>query len=239
MKVLFAEDERALSHALTTILERNSYEVEAVYDGATALDCLLGNEYDVAVLDIMMPSMNGIEVLKFARAQGVRVPVIMLTAKGTVEDKVEGLDAGANDYLVKPFSAKELMARLRALTRPINAFDATPLSVGNASLNRTTCTLSGPQGEAHLPNREYQLMELFMEHPGEIISMARLLDCVWGSDAPDDANAAWVYISYLRKKLGQVDVNVRIKTSRNQGYSLVCDEDASDALGATGEGGVR
>lgn len=239
MKVLFAEDERALSHALTTILERNSYEVEAVYDGATALDCLLGNEYDVAVLDIMMPGMNGIEVLKFARAQGVRVPVIMLTAKGTVEDKVEGLDAGANDYLVKPFSAKELMARLRALTRPINAFDATPLSVGNASLNRTTCTLSGPRGKAHLPNREYQLMELFMEHPGEIISMARLLDCVWGSDAPDDANAAWVYISYLRKKLGQVGVNVRIKTSRNQGYSLVCDEDASDVLGATGEGGVR
>ena len=239
MKVLFAEDERALSHALTTILERNSYEVEAVYDGATALDCLLGNEYDVAVLDIMMPGMNGIEALKFARAQGVRVLVIMLTAKGTVEDKVEGLDAGANDYLVKPFSAKELMARLRALTRPINAFDATPLSVGNASLNRTTCTLSGPQGEAHLPNREYQLMELFMEHPGEIISMARLLDCVWGSDAPDDANAAWVYISYLRKKLGQVGVNVRIKTSRNQGYSLVCDEDASDVLGATGEGGVR
>lgn len=239
MKVLFAEDERALSHALTTILERNSYEVEAVYDGATALDCLLGNEYDVAVLDIMMLGMNGIEALKFARAQGVRVPVIMLTAKGTVEDKVEGLDAGANDYLVKPFSAKELMARLRALTRPINAFDATPLSVGNASLNRTTCTLSGPQGEAHLPNREYQLMELFMEHPGEIISMARLLDCVWGSDAPDDANAAWVYISYLRKKLGQVGVNVRIKTSRNQGYSLVCDEDASDVLGATGEGGVR
>ena len=239
MKVLFAEDERALSHALTTILERNSYEVEAVYDGATALDCLLGNEYDVAVLDIMMPGMNGIEALKFARAQGVRVPVIMLTAKGTVEDKVEGLDAGANDYLVKPFSAKELMARLRALTRPINAFDATPLSVGNASLNRTTCTLSGPQGEAHLPNREYQLMELFTEHPGEIISMARLLDCVWGSDAPDDANAAWVYISYLRKKLGQVGVNVRIKTSRNQGYSLVCDEDASDVLGATGEGGVR
>ena len=239
MKVLFAEDERALSHALTTILERNSYEVEAVYDGATALDCLLGNEYDVAVLDIMMPGMNGIEALKFARAQGVRVPVIMLTAKGTVEDKVEGLDAGANDYLVKPFSAKELMARLRALTRPINAFDATPLSVGNASLNRTTCTLSGPQGEAHLPNREYQLMELSMEHPGEIISMARLLDCVWGSDAPDDANAAWVYISYLRKKLGQVGVNVRIKTSRNQGYSLVCDEDASDVLGATGEGGVR
>ena len=239
MKVLFAEDERALSHALTTILERNSYEVEAVYDGATALDCLLGNEYDVAVLDIMMPGMNGIEALKFARAQGVRVPVIMLTAKGTVEDKVEGLDAGANDYLVKPFSAKELMARLRALTRPINAFDATPLSVGNASLNRTTCTLSGPQGEAHLPNREYQLMELFMEHPGEINSMARLLDCVWGSDAPDDANAAWVYISYLRKKLGQVGVNARIKTSRNQGYSLVCDEDASDVLGATGEGGVR
>ena len=239
MKVLFAEDERALSHALTTILERNSYEVEAVYDGSSALDCLLGNEYDVAVLDIMMPGMNGLEVLRFARAQGVRVPVIMLTAKGTVEDKVEGLDAGANDYLVKPFSAKELMARLRALTRPANAFDATPLSVGNISLNRTTCTLSGPAGEEHLPNREYQLMELFMEHPGEMLSMGRLLDCVWGSDAPDDSNVAWVYISYLRKKLGQVGADVRIKTSRNQGYSLVCDESAFAVPGANDEGGAR
>lgn len=232
MRVLFAEDERALSHALTTILEHNSYEVEVVYDGASALDCLLENEYDVAVLDIMMPNMSGLEVLRFARAQGIRTPVIMLTAKGTIDDKVEGLDAGANDYLVKPFSAKELMARLRALTRPSNAFDATPLSVGNVSLNRSTCALSGPAGEEHLPNREYQLMELFMEHPGEILSMGRLLDCVWGADAPDDANVAWVYISYLRKKLGQVGADVRIKTSRNQGYSLVC-EPASDA---TGEG---
>lgn len=234
MRVLFAEDERALSHALTTILEHNSYEVEAVYDGSSALDCLLGNEYDVAVLDIMMPNMNGLEVLRFARAQGVCTPVIMLTAKGTIDDKVEGLDAGANDYLVKPFSAKELMARLRALTCPANAFDATPLSVGNVSLNRSTCSLSGPAGEEHLPNREYQLMELFMEHPGEIVSMGRLLDCVWGADAPDDANVAWVYISYLRKKLGQVGADVRIKTSRNQGYSLVCDGPTSDAIGEGG-----
>ena len=234
MRVLFAEDERALSHALTTILERNSYEVEAVYDGSSALDCLLGNEYDVAVLDIMMPNMNGLEVLRFARAQGVRTPVIMLTAKGTIDDRVEGLDAGANDYLVKPFSAKELMARLRALTRPANAFDVTPLSVGNVMLNRSTCTLSGPTGEEHLPNREYQLMELFMEHPGELLSMGRLLDCVWGTDAPEDANVAWVYISYLRKKLGQVGADVRIRTSRNQGYSLVCDESVSDTLGEGG-----
>ena len=234
MRVLFAEDERALSHALTTILERNSYEVEAVYDGSSALDCLLGNEYDVAVLDIMMPNMNGLEVLRFARAQGVRTPVIMLTAKGTIDDRVEGLDAGANDYLVKPFSAKELMARLRALTRPANAFDVTPLSVGNVMLNRSTCTLSGPTGAEHLPNREYQLMELFMEHPGELLSMGRLLDCVWGTDAPEDANVAWVYISYLRKKLGQVGADVRIKTSRNQGYSLVCDESVSDTLGEGG-----
>ena len=217
MRVLFAEDERALSHALTTILERNSYEVEAVYDGSSALDCLLGNEYDVAVLDIMMPNMNGLEVLRFARAQGVRTPVIMLTAKGTIDDR-----------------AKELMARLRALTRPANVFDVTPLSVGNVMLNRSTCTLSGPTGEEHLPNREYQLMELFMEHPGELLSMGRLLDCVWGTDAPEDANVAWVYISYLRKKLGQVGADVRIKTSRNQGYSLVCDESVSDTLGEGG-----
>lgn len=224
MKVLFAEDERALSHALATILERNSYQVDAVYDGAAALDCLLANQYDVAVLDIMMPQMDGLEVLRHARAQGVRTPVIMLTAKGTVEDKVEGLDAGANDYLVKPFSAKELMARLRALTRSASAFDATPLSVGNITLSRTACTLSGPQGTEHLPNREYQLMELFMERPGELLSMGRLSECLWGSDAPDDSNAAWVYLSNLRKKLGAVGANARIKTSRNQGYSLVCDE---------------
>lgn len=230
MKVLFAEDERALSHALTTILERCSYEVDAVFDGASALDCLLGGEYDVAVLDIMMPKMDGLEVVRTARAQGVRTPVIMLTAKGTVDDKVEGLDAGANDYLVKPFSAKELMARLRALTRPANAFDTTPLSVGNVKLDRATCTLSGPAGSEHLPNREYHLMELFMEHPGELLSMGRLLECVWGSDAPDDSNVAWVYISYLRKKLGSVGANARIKTSRNQGYSLVCDARCADLV---------
>lgn len=219
MKVLFAEDERVLSHALATILERNSYEVDAVYDGAAALDCLLAGQYDVAVLDIMMPQM-----LRCARAQGVRTPVIMLTAKGTVEDKVEGLDAGANDYLVKPFSAKELMARLRALTRSASAFDATPLCMGNVTLSRVACTVSGPGGTEHLPNREYQLLELFMEHAGELLSMGRLAECLWGSSAPDDSNAAWVYISNLRKKLGAVGANVRIKTSRNQGYSLVCEE---------------
>ena len=238
MKVLFAEDERALSHALTTILEHNSYEVDAVYDGSAALDRLLEGGYDVAVLDIMMPQIDGLEVLRCARAQGVRTPVIMLTAKGTVEDKVEGLDAGANDYLVKPFSAKELMARLRALTRSANAFDATPLQCGNALLDRATCMLSGPNGSEHLPNREFQLMELFMERPEEMISMGTLLDCVWGSDAPDDSNVAWVYISYLRKKLNSVGANVRIKTSRNQGYSLVCDSE-TEVLGAAAKEGER
>ena len=220
MRLLLAEDEPGLSRALTAILEHSDYEVDAVLDGITALDNLLAEDYDAAILDIMMPGMDGIEVLKRTRAAGKRLPIIMLTAKSEVADKVEGLDAGANDYLTKPFAAKELLARIRAMTRASTAIDATTLSVGNIKLDTASCTLSGPAGQEHLANREFQLMEFFMRNVGNRMPTERLMLDVWGDDAPEGANVVWVYISYLRKKLAKVGADVAIKASRNQGYSL-------------------
>ncbi len=210
MKLMLAEDEPGLSRALTAILQHSDYEVDTALDGLTALEYLLANDYDAAILDIMMPGMDGIEVLKRTRAAGKRLPIIMLTAKSEVSDKVEGLDAGANDYLTKPFAAKELLARIRATT----------LSVGNVRLDTASCTLVGPLGEEHLANREFQLMELFMRNAGTRMPTERLMLEVWGEDAPEGANVVWVYISYLRKKLTALGANVAIRASRNQGYSL-------------------
>ena len=167
-----------------------------------------------------MPGMDGIEVLKHTREAGKRLPIIMLTAKSEVSDKVEGLDAGANDYLTKPFAAKELLARIRAMTRAATAIDATTLSVGNVRLDTAACTLIGPLGEEHLANREFQLMELFMRNAGTRMPTERLMLDVWGEDAPEGANVVWVYISYLRKKLTALGADVAIRASRNQGYSL-------------------
>ena len=228
MKLLLAEDEPGLSRALTAILQHSDYEVDAVLDGLTAADHLLTQDYDAAILDIMMPGLDGIEVLKRTRAAGKRLPIIMLTAKSEVADKVEGLDAGANDYLTKPFAAKELLARIRAMTRAATAIDSTTLAVGNVKLDTAACTLTGPAGQEHLANREFQLMELFMKNEGSRIPTERLMLDVWGADAPEGANVVWVYISYLRKKLTAVGANVRIKASRNQGYSLEVEESAED-----------
>lgn len=216
MKLMLAEDEPALSRALTAILQHSDYEVDTALDGLTALEYLLANDYDAAILDIMMPGMDGIEVLKRTREAGKRLPIIMLTAKSEVSDKVEGLDAGANDYLTKPFAAKELLARIRAMTRAATAIDATTLSVGNVRLDTASCTLAGPLGEEHLANRE----ELFMRNAGTRMPTERLMLEVWGEDAPEGANVVWVYISYLRKKLTALGANVAIRASRNQGYSL-------------------
>ena len=220
MRLLLAEDELELSRALTAILRHSGYEVDAVH-GLTALDHLRHQAFDAAILDIMMPGMDGIEVLRQARQSGIRLPIIMLTAKSEVADKVEGLDAGANDYLTKPFAAKELLARIRAMTRSATAIDATTLSVGNVRLDCASCTLAG---EEHLANREFQLMEYFMAHPGLVTPTERLLSQVWGDDALETSNVVWVYISYLRKKLSAVGANVCIRAARNQGYSLECVE---------------
>ena len=218
MRVLFAEDERALSHVLTTILERNSYEVEAVYDGSSALDCLLGNEYDVAVLDIMMPNMNGLEVLRFARAQGVRTPVIMLTAKGTIDDRVEGLDAGANDYLVKPFAFDEFSARVRALLRRGSDTKSTVLSLADLTLNTTNRKIVRGERNITLTSTEYALLEYLLRNQRHVLTRSQIADHVWNYDFEYDSNVVDVYIRYLRNKIDR-DFPVKlIHTVRGTGY---------------------
>ena len=219
MKLLFAEDERSLSRAITHILEKNCYSVDAVYDGQAALDYLENGDYDGVILDIMMPKVDGISVLRTIRARGNSVPVLMLTAKSEIDDRVLGLDTGANDYLTKPFDTKELLARIRAMTRGNRAVDAT-LNYGNITLNRTNFELSSPTGSFRLANKEYQMMELLMANAGQLISSDQFLEKIWGLDSNVESSVVWVYISYLRKKLTALNANVSIRAVRNAGYVL-------------------
>ena len=219
MKLLFAEDERSLSRAITHILEKNCYSVDAVYDGQAALEYLENGDYDGIILDIMMPKVDGITVLSELRSKGNHVPVLMLTAKAEIDDKVLGLDTGANDYLTKPFDTKELLARIRAMTRGNRAVDAT-LNYGNITLNRTNFELSSPTGSFRLANKEYQMMELLMANAGQLISSDQFLEKIWGLDSDVESSVVWVYISYLRKKLSALNANVSIRAVRNAGYVL-------------------
>lgn len=219
MKLLFAEDERSLSRAITHILEKNCYSVDAVYDGQTALDYLENGDYDGIILDIMMPKVDGITVLRELRSKGNHVPVLMLTAKAEIDDKVLGLDTGANDYLTKPFDTKELLARIRAMTRGNRAVDAT-VNFGNLTLNRGSFELSSPTGSFRLANKEYQMMELLMANAKQLISSDQFLEKIWGLDSNVESSVVWVYISYLRKKLTALNANVSIRAVRNAGYVL-------------------
>ena len=219
MKLLFAEDERSLSRAITHILEKNCYSVDAVYDGQAALEYLENGDYDGIILDIMMPKVDGITVLRELRSKGNHVPVLMLTAKAEIDDKVLGLDTGANDYLTKPFDTKELLARIRAMTRGNRAVDAT-VNFGNLTLNRTNFELSSPTGSFRLANKEYQMMELLMANAGQLISSDQFLEKIWGLDSNVESSVVWVYISYLRKKLTALNAKVSIRAVRNAGYVL-------------------
>lgn len=219
MRLLLAEDERSLAKALVRILEKNNYSAEAVYNGEDALKYLETGNYDAAILDVMMPKMDGITVLKYIRAQGIMIPVLLLTAKAEVDDKVLGLDSGANDYLTKPFDTKELLARIRAMTRNNPCTDSN-LTVGNICLNRATFELSSPTGNFRLANKEFQMMEILMSNPHHLISSERIMEKIWGYDSNAEINVVWVYISYLRKKLEALHANIQIKASRNAGYSL-------------------
>ena len=219
MKLLFAEDERSLSRAITHILEKNCYSVDAVYDGQAALEYLENGDYDGIILDIMMPKVDGITVLRELRSKGNHVPVLMLTAKAEIDDKVLGLDTGANDYLTKPFDTKELLARIRAMTRGNRAVDAT-LNYGNITLNRTNFELSSPTGSFRLANKEYQMMELLMANARGLISSDQFLEKIWGLNSDVESSVVWVYISYLRKKLTALNANVSIRAVRNAGYVL-------------------
>ena len=220
MRLLLAEDERALSKALVTILERNNYSVDAVYDGQEALEYLETGNYDAVIMDIMMPKVDGITALKMLRSRGDLIPVLMLTAKSEIEDKVTGLDAGANDYLTKPFSSRELMARIRAVTRVQAAQTSSILKMGNVTLDRSNFELSTPSGSFRLANKEFQVLELLMNNPKILISSERFMEKIWGYDSESEINVVWVYISYLRKKLIALDADIKIKAARNAGYSL-------------------
>ena len=220
MRILLAEDEMALSKALVTILERNNYSVDPVYDGQAALAYAESGNYDGMALDIMMPKMDGITVLTKLRNQGNRVPILLLTARSEIDDKVQGLDAGANDYLTKPFHVQELLARIRAMTRLQHAQTNTRLQVGNVTLDRATFELSTPTGSFRLANKEFQMLELLMSNPRSLISTERFMEKIWGYDSQAEVNVVWVYISYLRKKLSALQANVQIKATRNAGYSL-------------------
>ena len=220
MRLIFAEDEKSLSRAITAILKKNHYEVDAVYDGEEALAYLECGTYDGAILDIMMPKKDGLTVLKEIRRQGINTPVLMLTAKAEIDDRVLGLDSGANDYLTKPFAAPELLARIRAMTRTQMTQNTSSLSFGNLSLNQTSFELSSPSGSYQLTNKEFQLLELLMANPGQVISSDRLFEKIWGYESDADPSVIWVYISYLRKKLTALNASVRIRAIRNAGYRL-------------------
>ena len=220
MRILLAEDERSLSRAIMALLERNHYSADAVYDGEEALAYLECGNYDALILDLMMPKLDGLSVLRRLREGGNRIPVLILTAKSEVDDKVLGLDTGANDYLTKPFSTPELMARIRAMTRSQTTQATSRLTFGTITLDQTTFELSSPSSSVRLTNKEFQMMELLMRNPRQRISSERFLERIWGYDSDVELNVVWVYLSYLRKKLAALQANVQIKAFRNAGYAL-------------------
>lgn len=221
MRLLLAEDEKELSAILVTMLKKNNYSVDAVYNGQDAVDYLDTELYDAAILDIMMPVKDGLTALREIRAKGNNVPVLLLTAKSQLDDRVDGLDAGADDYLPKPFEMKELLARLRAITRRTNTQQKTSvLTYKNVSLDCTTYELSTPDGSVKLANKDFQMMEMFMANPSQVISSERFMDKIWGYDSEASINVVWVYISSLRKKLASLNADMKIKAKRNSGYYL-------------------
>ncbi len=219
MRILIAEDERPLARALQKIFEKNNYSADAVHNGADALMYLDGGNYDVVILDIMMPKMDGITALKRIRSSGNQIPVLMLTAKAEIDDKVLGLDSGANYYLTKPFDTKELLAAIRAITRAVAEVDS-KLRLGNISLDRAAFELASPFGSFRLANKEFQMMEMLMFSPHNIISAEQFMEKIWGFEADTEIGVVWAYISYLRKKLTALGADITIKSHRNIGYSL-------------------
>ena len=220
MRLLLAEDEKELNQALATVLRHNNFTVDCAYDGEEALDYFDSNEYDGVILDIMMPKVDGIKVLKTIRSEGNNVPVLFLTAKSEIDDRVEGLDAGADDYLTKPFAMKELLARVRALTRRQGDIADSVLKSGNLSLNKATFELGVANSNVRLGNKDFQMMEMLMSNEGVVISAEKFMEKIWGFDSDADISVVWVYISNLRKKLAGLDSDMEIKAIRNQGYVL-------------------
>ncbi len=220
MRLLLADDEVELSNALVAILKHSSYTVDAVYNGTDALDYALTEEYDGIILDIMMPGLDGMEVLKKLREKGISTPVLFLTAKTEVDDRIKGLDLGADDYLPKPFDMGELLARVRAMLRRKSDFTQANLTCGNLTLDRASYEMFTEGHEKiRLSGREFQMMEMLMTSPGRVISVDNFMNRIW-ADGEADVNVVWVYISNLRKKLASLEATCEIKASRGLGYSI-------------------
>ena len=225
MKLLYAEDEISMSEAVKDILEYHNFTVDAVYNGNDALSYARTESYDGIILDIMMPGFDGLEVLRILRLEGNNTPVLLLTAKGEVENRIEGLNLGADDYLPKPFNMGELIARIRVMLRRKDNFTPDVLKCANMTLNMQNCVLSCETNCVQLPKFEYKLMELLMLNQGKYISSEDILIKVWGYDTENDIGIVWVYISYLRKRLTALGANVQIKAKRNIGYTLEAKND--------------
>ena len=220
MRLLLAEDEEAMSEAVVDILEYHRYQVDAVYDGAEALDYIHGGDYDGIILDIMMPVKSGLDVLRQIRSEGCRTPVLLLTAKSEIEDRIEGLDLGADDYLTKPFHMGELLARVRAMLRRREEYTPDIRSFGDVTLNPQTSELRCRDRAAGLSRLECRLMDILILNRGIYLSSEDLLERVWGYDSDADIGSVWVYISYLRKQLAKVGSGVTVKVRRGTGYML-------------------
>ena len=220
MKLLYAEDEISMSEAVVDILTYHHYTVDPVYDGQEALAYARIEQYDGIILDVMMPKINGLDVLRQLRSEGCKTPTLLLTAKAEVEDRIQGLDLGADDYLPKPFHMGELLARVRAMLRRREEFTPDILRCGDISLNLQNCELSGNGQSFTLPKLEFKMMELLLLNQGIYLSSEDLLVKVWGYDTNAELGIVWVYISYLRKRLTALNANVEIRAKRNTGYML-------------------
>ncbi len=220
MRLLLAEDEKDLSKALCTMLKYNNYSVDAVFNGQDALDYIDTGIYDGVILDIMMPQVDGLTVLKTIRNKGNKIPVLLLTAKTEIDDRCLGLDLGADDYLSKPFAMKELLSRIRAMIRRKSENLENVLKYGNVTLNVQTFELCAGEKSVKLSNKEFQMLEMFMRSPKRVISIDQFMTKIWGFDSEAEFNVVWVYISYLRKKLKSINASLEIKANRNVGYYL-------------------
>lgn len=220
MRILFAEDDRDISKAVQTLLTRSGYSVDTVYNGRDAIDYIEQGGYDGVILDWMMPGLSGIEVLAQMRSNGITTPVLMLTARDAIEDRVEGLDTGADDYLPKPFAASELLARIRAMLRRKVDYQHDVIKYADIELDKSAMTITCGKKSVSLNNKAFQLIEMLVEHPGAVLSIDQIMERIWGWDSDAEVNVVWVNISTLRKKLTEIGAHLKIKAIRGVGYSL-------------------
>lgn len=220
MRLLIAEDDRDISKALVMILEKNNYSVDSVFNGKEAYEYAVSDNYDGIILDIMMPELDGIEVLTKLRSERISTPILLLTAKAEVDDRVAGLDAGADDYLAKPFAISELLARLRAMLRRKGEFQPDILEFKSVTLNKATYELGYNDKYVRLASREFQMLEMLMKMPGQVIPTDQFMDKIWGWDSEVEVSIVWVYISNLRKKFATIQAPIEIHAIRGVGYCM-------------------